>query len=797
MRPCHGSRFCLMALLVFAVAWTAAGAEVSAPPRGVPASSCPDLEAAATALAEGRLAAAQEGFEKSARDQTLPPFLRGLAWFGVAETALARKDPAGAVKIWQGIAADASLPQAFRDAARRRIAEAERVEKGLPPRDPAIYREKLPALPEASLVLHVAPGGSQGDGSAGKPFATLEQARDAVRAIKRSHGGKLPQGGVRVVVRGGEYSVRHSFKLAHEDSGTADAPVVYQAEPGTRPVFSGGTRIAGWRPISNPKLLERLDAAIRDQVLEADLKAQGVSDLGDPTALRRSPELFHRGVPQTLARWPNEGFVKTGEILGKNTFRVWGSIAGCKDGKFRYVDDRPGRWAEEPDPRLYGYWFWDWFEEYQKVASIDPAARIITLAPPYSQYGYRKDQRYFGVNLFCELDRRGEWYLDRRDGMVYWLPPADFDPAKTPATLSVLAEPFLVMENVEHVALLGLTFQEGRGDGIHLRGGADCLIAGCTMRQLGGDAIVIEGGSHHGIFGCTMHTLGCGGARVVGGNRKTLAPGRHFVENSTVSGISRIKRTYTPAVFLDGCGNRVAHNVFQRIPSSALRVEGNDHLIELNVIRHVVEESDDQGGLDMWGNPLYRGVVIRWNHWLDIRGGTHCGAAGVRLDDMISGVAVHGNLFERCGDVLFGGVQIHGGKENLVDGNCFLDCRAGVSFSRWGEKRWLAAIDRFLADAQSRVLAGRYPELAAIKSHPDVNFVSRNLFVRCKDVFLRDGGTAKTALNHVGDSPDSVKSLSDAETARREPNLRRILWEPIPVEEMGTYPHPWTAPVDF
>ena len=55
-----------------------------------------------------------------------------------------------------------------------------------------------------------------------------------------------------------------------------------------------------------------------------------------------SPELFCGGVPQTLARWPNEGFVKTGEVLGKETFRVWNSIPGCKDGKFRYVDRPPG-----------------------------------------------------------------------------------------------------------------------------------------------------------------------------------------------------------------------------------------------------------------------------------------------------------------------------------------------------------------------------------------------------------------------------------------------------------------------
>jgi hypothetical protein len=794
MRSHRDSGIWLVAvLLAFGMAAVEA-ADAPKAPGVIPTSCSPAFEAAAAALAEGRLDAAQDGFETVAKDTSLPPFVHSLTLFGAAETALARKDIAGAIRAWQQLATDASLPQAHRDTAHRRIAETERIQKGLPGRDPAVYRAQLPTLPEPAAAFHVASGGSDAaDGSAVNPWGTLEKARDAVRALKKSHGGKLPKDGVRVIVHGGAYPVQQTLSLTAEDSGTAEAPVVYQAQPGKAPVFGGGVRITTWKPISDARLREKLDPSVRGQAVEADLRTLEVKDLGDATALRRSPELFCGGVPQTLARWPNEGFIKTGEVLGKETFKVWNSIPGCKDGKFRYVDDRPGRWTDEPDVRLYGYWFWDWYEEYQKVASIDPAARTFTLAPPYSQYGYRKDQRYFAVNLFCELDRPGEWYLDRRSGMVYWIPPGHFDPSRTPTTLSVLAEPFVAMENVEHVILLGLTFQEGRGDGIHIRGGAECLVAGCTLRQLGGDGIVVEGGRQHGIFGCTMHTLGCGGARVAGGDRKTLTPGGHFVENCTVSNISRLKRTYTPAVLLDGCGNRVAHNCFERIPSSALRIEGNDQLVELNVIRHVVQESDDQGGLDIFGNPLYRGVVIRWNHWSDIRGGTQCGAAGVRLDDMISGAAIYGNVFERCGAVQFGGVQIHGGKDNLVDGNLFLACYAGISFSRWGEKRWLEAIHRFLPEASAPPYSTRYPDLARIKADADVNFVSRNVFVRCKDLFLRDGGVERVALNATIDWPVIPAFLSDEEAVRSDSQLRRLLFEPIPIREVGTYPHPWSA----
>jgi hypothetical protein len=777
------------ALAIAVVALAAAWAQAAPAPAAKPARpAAVALEQAAADLAEGRLEAAQGGFEKAAKDAAAWPFERGLALLGQGEAAAARKDAAAATAAWQRLADDATLPLAHRDSARRRIAQAQRVQKGLPAYDPAEYREKLPALPEGAAMLHVAPAAGpagDGDGSAARPLATPAKARDAIRAMKKAGGGKLPAGGVRVVIHGGVYPVAEALALTAEDSGTADCPIVYQAAAGETPILDGGIAIPAWRGVSDAKAREKLDPAVRDRVVEADLKALGVKDLGDATDLRKRPELYCGGVPQTLARWPNEGFVKTGEVPDKTG----------KKGVLHYTEDRPATWADEPDVRLYGYWYWDWHEQFQKVAAIDAAARTFTLAEPYASYGYRKGQRYCAVNVFRELDQPGEWYLDRRTGTIYWLPPAGVEPGKAGTVFSVLATPFVTLENVEHVVLLGLTFQHGRGDGIRVRGGADCLLAGCTLRRLGGDAIIVAGGKHHGIFGCTMHTLGCGGAKVAGGDLKTLTPGRHFVENCTVFDISRYQRTYTPAVLLErgGCGNRIAHCLFERMPSSAMRIEGSDQLIELNVVRRAVEESDDQGGVDMWGNPLYRGVVIRWNRWSDIRGGTICGAAGIRLDDMISGVSIHGNVFERCGAVLFGGVQIHGGKENLVDNNVFLDCPAAISFSRWGAKRWLELTQPFLAQAGEAAYLARWPELARLKEDVDVNFVSRNVFARCKDALIRDGGIEPAALNWTSDQALDVDAAVDAAAVQGNARLRQILFEPIPVSDIGPYPHAWRA----
>ena len=773
-----------------------------APPQEIAhqalASSAPQLDRAAADLAEGRLDEARDRFQRLAADSSQSPWIRGLAQLGLAETAVASNDTAAAIVTLQELSGDTTVLQAHRDLASQRITSLRRGAQGLPAHDPAAHRAKLPTIPQAIATFHVAANGSDtADGSEEKPLRSLEAARDAIRAWKRSHRRSLPEGSIQVLVRGGVYPAKRTLKLTREDSGTATSPVVYMAVSGQKPLFHGGVRIKSWKPVIDADARYRLDPSVRRRVRQADLKALGVTHLGDPTALRRRPELFCNGVPQTLARWPNEGFVKTGDILGTDTFKVWDRIDGCRDGKFRFVEDRPTRWTDEPDVRLYGYWFWDWFEEYQKVAEIDTDACTFTLSEPYSHYGYRKDQRYFAVNVLRELDRPGEWYLDRHTGTVYWLPPEKTDAAKAVTVVSVFREPHVIMDDTAHVIIQGLAFQDSRADGIHIEGGSDNLIAGCTFRRLGGDAVNVKGGHRHGIFGCTMHTLGCGGAVVAGGDLKTLVPSDHFVENCTVYDISRLKRTYTPAVRLDGCGSRIAHNLFERMPSSAMRVNGNEHLVELNIVRHVVQESDDQGGVDMFGNPLYRGVVIRWNHWSDIGAGTHCGGAGVRLDDMISGVLVHGNVFERCGAVIFGGVQIHGGKENLIDGNLFLNCFAGISFSRWSEKRWLESIERFLPQAAAPPYSTRYPDLAHLKDGANVNFISRNVYAQCGPTFMRDGDAQQTTLNLVTDKPLDTTRLGDRKALRNSPQLHRTLMEPIPINDVGPYDHPWrTDPED-
>lgn len=646
----------------------------------------------------------------------------------------------------------------------------------------------------AAWSLHVAPEGrDENPGTEGQPFRTLERARDEIRSLKRRDA--FPGGGVEVLIHSGEYRVTGSFRLRAEDSGGPDAPVVYRAVGPEAPRLTGGVRLRKFGVVQDAALRERLSAEVRDRVVEADLAEAGVTQVipfvlggfSSGRGFRTHPamELFVDGEPMTLARWPDEGFVKTGEVPGPLTLTAWDRKPGSPEGRFRFEGDRPLRWAGEPDAWLYGYWFWDWADSYERIERIDPVAREITLAKPWHQYGYRREQRYHAVNLLSELDRPGEWYLDRGRGRVLWLPKPEWKDRELVVELSVTSEPLLEVDGASHVRFEGLLWECGAADGVRISGGADCRLEGCTVRKMAGTGIEVRGGRGHRIQSCDIHTLGRGGVALAGGDRRTLAPGGHAVENCHIHHLSRIDHTYTPGVWVDGVGQVLRNNLIHDVASSAMRIEGNDHLVELNEVFRVVLESDDQGAVDMFGNPTYRGNVFQHNYWhhlgtWDGHGDTaHTQRAGIRLDDAICGVVVRGNVFQRCstGRTHFGGVQIHGGKENLVEGNLFVDTAAAVSFTPWGEKRWRDFVAKSLdAPSVDRALyVERYPALARLPEGNDLNVVRSNVTLRCPTLLLRAPKGTELAGNREHPQGTGFAEGPDG----------RLVWSPADAARMG------------
>jgi len=393
----------------------------------------------------------------------------------------------------------------------------------------------------------------------------------------------------------------------------------------------------------------------------------------------------------------------------------------------------------------------------------------------------------------------GEWYLERTTGRLYLYPPVDLRTATI--EIGMLSQPMVTMANVRHVWFEGLVFDLGRYNGIVATDCTDCLLAGCTITRFAGNGVMIHGGKRNTLLGCNLGYFGRRGTEIIGGDRKTLTPGGHVVENCTIHDFGRIDRTYTPAIQLEGVGNRVAHNLMYNGPSSAMRIEGNDHLIEFNEVYDMVQESDDQGAMELFGNPTYRGVIFRYNYLHDIGkagGKTVHGQAALRFDDAISGMLVYGNVFCRGANGHFGAVQMNSGRDNLIDNNLFIDCKQGIS-GGWnpGNSVWrMLRSGKKRADFFTNALyLQRYPELATMLKSPGINHVWRNVFYRC--------GRVATTTSHLdlfenGVFTDQDPGFVDAEHGdyRLRPNaplFAMVGFKPIPFREIGPYPSPLRA----
>ena len=517
-----------------------------------------------------------------------------------------------------------------------------------------------------------APNAARTDG----PLRSLDRARDAVRAL-RSTGSLL--GGITVSIRGGTYSLLHSFILSGEDSGSATTPSVWRAYRGERVLMTGGLSVGEFTRISDAGIDDRLADAARGHVLVADLRARGITDYGEIVPRGGPPmELFYRGKRMPVARYPNDGWLliddvpQTGDSLFNKGLerekRFYGVPAGRHYGRIRYDGTRPSGWGRAGDIILHGYWTFDWSDTYQRVASIDTLHRELTLLPPHHHYGYTKGQRYYALNILEELDEPGEWYLDRVRGLLYFWPPAAVQPGD--AVVSMCVEPLIRVESSAWISIEGITFAYSRGTGVAVSGGHDVVIDRSTFHSLGRDGVTIQGGTASGVRGCVIHDVGFGGILLQGGDRPTLTPGRHFATGNHIHHFSTWLRTGQYAVVMDGVGHRVAHNRIHDSPFEGVYIKGNDHLIEYNEFHHLMKETGDAGAIHTGRDWTWRGNVIRYNYFHDLKGPGLHGVMGVYLDDWASGFTVFGNLFYRAGRA----TMIGGGRDNTVENNIYVEC---------------------------------------------------------------------------------------------------------------------------
>ncbi|MDD2597898.1 MAG: right-handed parallel beta-helix repeat-containing protein [Kiritimatiellae bacterium] len=728
-------------------------------------------------------AEAEEHYAAIIEDVKQPVAARSIAGLALARTLLAQSKYDTADKAFRAVTTAEGVAGHHVYEAEAGIAVCENLKAGKAARDPEGSRDRPAALPASPVVFFVAPNGSDTNpGTRKAPFATLMQARDAIRALKKTAGG-LAVGGVTVYLRGGRYTMDKPFELTSADSGQYNAPVVYAAYRKETPIFDGGFAVKKFSKVRDPETLARLPEEARGKVYCADLRAQGFKDFtpqqgygfGARSERIRAVYADQRLMP--VARWPNSTRIPIAELLPDNELA------------FKVESDRLARWSMAQEIMVDGFWYYLWAGLAVPVASVDPAAGVITLANK-PNYGLKAGRPFFVMNLLEEIDQPGEWYIDTASGLLYiWLQK---HPWFTKVVVSERQRPFIKADGVQDLIIQGLTFQYGQDRAAAFNHCVNLNITGCRFHGFGGTPLMVLNAANAKIYGNQLDTLGHGGMRVTGGKRKNLTSGGIVIENNEVGHFGLSAKTYVPAILLEGVGAKVRHNWFHHAPSSALRIEGNDHLVEYNLGEFLVQESDDQGAIDMWGNASYRGCVMRYNHWRDVGAGdAPCGQAGIRFDDAISGMVVYGNIFERTSNGNFGGVQIHGGQMNIIDNNIFIDCKHAVSFSPWSQERFSKYIsEETKAKLYTEVnialppYSNRYPSLQALADRDKCNYNSiwRNVIVG-----------ADTPYRNAPKGIDFIDNQSVGGSASGALPGKNSTFCELPIAEIGLYADPACA----
>lgn len=526
--------------------------------------------------------------------------------------------------------------------------------------------------------IYVSPTGSDAaSGSFEKPLKTLAKAKTVAAELA-----KTATSEVKVIVRGGTYNVGTGLNFTVTDSGTETAGIHFQAYQDEKVSLTNTIKLDNTKfsLVTDEETLNRIPAEARGKVYAINLTACGITYFGQIyrtgsasgyLANPGSRMLIVDDSWYTIAKWPNGGYGTIKEVLNST---------GLGGHKFSYSENVGNRWATATEPWVFAYFYHLWSDDLLPIKEIDCVNKTI-LTKGTHWYGIRNDRPFSVLNLLEELDIPGEWFLDTATGMLYMYPKTDI--SKSNIQFSPNIDNLLTMTGAEYITFSGITFEGTCNDGANLTDCESVVFDNCEFRNIGRRAMNITSGYNCGIKNSYIHDIGKGGVFFEDGDFINLTHSNSFVDNCHIERFGIASLTYTPAVKINGVGNRVSHCEINNGPHLAIQYAGIDNVVEYNEIYDVLQYTNDAGviyGGRSWTNR----VVIRYNYVHDCKGvnlreDDVWATQGVYMDDGLVDTDMYGNIF----DGVYRGMFSHYGRYSEIQNNIFLNCEYGIKLNHY------------------------------------------------------------------------------------------------------------------
>lgn len=529
----------------------------------------------------------------------------------------------------------------------------------------------------SSAGLYVAVDGSDSaDGSIGSPFATIAAAKAAIRKMNEANA--LPAGGVTVYLRGGTHYVYDGMVFDESDSGKEGSVITYTAYPGENVTISGEKPIeTSWFTAADAAAKKKLiDQGAASKLLMVNLKEHGIENYGELSTRGYHyfnkgryavAELIVNGENQTIARYPNEG-----------TITIPADNIDSDNYAFTYTDDRVGKWKNAKDAFIVGATSINYENNTFPIEKIDAGQKKLYIAEGRMRTYYTNGW-FYGENLLEEIDKVGEYYIDREAGVLYYYAPDDFKTGNYKVGLTALEKPVFDMNGAHHITISNMTIEGGRGYAVlgttagysipsfkqwltdrgvdfsgklfdkasknqvfikdvdkytdaqvfpgHVwdgfvdegEGVNNITIQNCNIFNFGSGAIIIKGNDIH-IENNHIKNTGGTALFLKGGDLETLEPSGNTIKNNKIHHVGYLQKSYVPAIAMHGVGIHVANNDIYDAPHCIFNYHGNDHIIEFNKIHEAVKECLDMDAIYTRNEymPQWRGNIIRNNYIYDL-----------------------------------------------------------------------------------------------------------------------------------------------------------------------------------